>query len=145
MPLQPSSTTAGIITTVVFGTCATIIGVVTIHQGRIAWRIWHEQRHRHGEEAASLGIYANQTSTHYKRGSNLLIKTSNLVIKRSMLRRNDPRLAQDRHSLKSHQTLPTALQSTLELQQALPTSHLSTLALLLGPTQTPSTFIVLFL
>lgn len=29
----------------IYGTIATIIGVVTIHQGRKAWKTWFEYRH----------------------------------------------------------------------------------------------------
>jgi len=46
MPLGNSSNLAETILTIAFGTCATIIGVVTIHQGRIAWRIWYEHHRR---------------------------------------------------------------------------------------------------
>lgn len=35
------------VTTVVYGTAATIIGVVTIYQSYTAWRLWREHHHHH--------------------------------------------------------------------------------------------------
>ena len=36
-----------LVTTVVYGTAATVIGIVTIYQSYTAWRLWREHHHHH--------------------------------------------------------------------------------------------------
>lgn len=48
------SISADIVTTVVYGTAATIIGVVTIYQSYKAWRFWRE--HHHSSNQSSQGV-----------------------------------------------------------------------------------------
>ncbi|KAK3171770.1 hypothetical protein OEA41_003854 [Lepraria neglecta] len=56
MPFTTSPTTVEILMTAVYGTTATIIGIVTVHQGRRAWMIWHAYHHRQEGEAADLEL-----------------------------------------------------------------------------------------
>ena len=44
-----------LITTVVYGTAATIIGLVTIYQAHKAWSLWNSHRQSHGHPLS--GIY----------------------------------------------------------------------------------------
>ena len=53
MPLDHSSNTAEILMTAIYGTAATVIGVVGIYQGRRAWMTWYV--HHHGQESHSAG------------------------------------------------------------------------------------------
>ena len=41
-----------VVTTVVYGTAATIIGVVTIYQSYMAWRLWREHHHHNPRQSA---------------------------------------------------------------------------------------------
>ena len=51
------SISADIVTTVVYGTAATIIGVVTIYQSYMAWQLWREHHHTSGPSSQGmLGI-----------------------------------------------------------------------------------------
>ena len=50
------STSADVVTTVVYGTTATIIGVVTIYQSYLAWRLWREHHHHHHPGQSSQGL-----------------------------------------------------------------------------------------
>ena len=45
------SISVDVITTVVYGTTATIIGVVTIYQSYTAWRLWREHHHHPGQSS----------------------------------------------------------------------------------------------
>ena len=72
------SLSVDVVTSMVYGTAATIIGVVTIYQSFIAWRLWHE--HHHTSRQSSPG--APNTS---------LAFTSN--IKLCLLLRTDVELA----------------------------------------------------
>ena len=47
------SLSVDVVTSMVYGTAATIIGVVTIYQSFIAWRLWHE--HHHNSRPSSPG------------------------------------------------------------------------------------------
>ena len=47
-----SSISADVVTTVVYGTTATIIGVVTIYQSYTAWRLWREHHHHHSGQSS---------------------------------------------------------------------------------------------
>ena len=49
------SISVDVVTTVVYGTAATIIGVVTIYQSFIAWRLWREHHH-HNVGQSSQGM-----------------------------------------------------------------------------------------
>ena len=53
MPLNISSNSAEILMTAIYGTAATIIGVVGIYQGRRAWMTWYA--HHHGQESNAAG------------------------------------------------------------------------------------------
>lgn len=48
------SISADVVTAVVYGTAATIIGVVTIYQSYLAWRLWRE--HHHSSVQSSQGL-----------------------------------------------------------------------------------------
>ena len=48
------SISADIVTTVVYGTAATIIGVVTIYQSYMAWRLWREHDHTSGQSSQGV-------------------------------------------------------------------------------------------
>ena len=48
------SISADIVTTVVYGTAATIIGVVTIYQSYMAWRLWREHHHNSGHSSQGV-------------------------------------------------------------------------------------------
>ena len=50
---MPSIST-DILTTVVYGTAATIIGVVTIYQSYMAWRLWREHHHNSGQSSQGV-------------------------------------------------------------------------------------------
>ena len=47
------SLSVDVVTSMVYGTAATIIGVVTIYQSYVAWRLWHE--HHHTSRQSSSG------------------------------------------------------------------------------------------
>ena len=53
------SISADIITTVVYGTAGTIIGVVTIYQSYVAWQLWREHHHNSGQ--SSQGVPATSS------------------------------------------------------------------------------------
>ena len=44
-----------IITTLIYGTAATIIGLVTIYQAHKAWTLWHS--HRQSQDHSQSGTY----------------------------------------------------------------------------------------
>ena len=48
------SISADVVTTVVYGTAATIIGVVTIYQSYKAWRLWREHHHNSGQSSQGV-------------------------------------------------------------------------------------------
>ena len=50
------SISVDLVTTVVYGTTATIIGVVTIYQSYTAWRLWREHHHHHHPGQSSQGM-----------------------------------------------------------------------------------------
>ena len=62
MPFTTSPTTVEILMTAVYGTTATIIGIVTVHQGRRAWMIWHAYHRRQEGEAAGKSSSPRQSS-----------------------------------------------------------------------------------
>ncbi|KAK0508687.1 hypothetical protein JMJ35_008963 [Cladonia borealis] len=45
-----------VVTTVVYGTAGTIIGVVTIYQSFIAWRLWHEHHHNSRQSSPDVEL-----------------------------------------------------------------------------------------
>ena len=48
------SVSADVVTTVGYGTAATIIGVVTIYQSYMAWRLWREHHHSSGQSSQGV-------------------------------------------------------------------------------------------
>ena len=50
------SISVDLVTTVVYGTTATIIGVVTIYQSYTAWRLWREHHHHRHPGQSSQGM-----------------------------------------------------------------------------------------
>ena len=48
------SISADIVTTVVYGTAGTIIGVVTVYQSYVAWQLWHEHHHNSGQSSQGV-------------------------------------------------------------------------------------------
>lgn len=50
------SISADIVTTVVYGTAATIIGVVTIYQSYKAWRFWREHHHSSNQSSQDVEL-----------------------------------------------------------------------------------------
>ena len=53
MPLDISSNSAETLMTAIYGTAATVTGVVGIYQGRRAWLTWYA--HHHGQESHTAG------------------------------------------------------------------------------------------
>ncbi len=51
MPLDISSNTAESLMTAIYGSAATIIGVITVYQGRRAWLIWYNSHHTGADHA----------------------------------------------------------------------------------------------
>ena len=51
MPLDISSNAAESLITAIYGSAATIIGVITVYQGRRAWLIWYNSHHTGADHA----------------------------------------------------------------------------------------------